>query len=91
MGRRHKNIDYNIIDSILWMQNERAVSPETILINGKEPTSMEMQKKLSSWLTSGWITSEWKEMSGWEEWKENELKKQKPITNNLLLLQDKNH
>ena len=89
MRKRQNNI--NLINSILWMQNETAVSPETFLINGKEPPSREMQRKLSSWLTSGWFTSKWKEERDWVKWKENEIKQQKPISHNLLFLKGKSH
>lgn len=84
-------IDTDSIDWILWMQNETPITPETFLVNGAEPTSRERRNDLFNWLTTGWFTHEWREGTGWKEWKENEIKQNKPISQNLLFLKGKSH
>lgn len=84
-------IDTDYIDWILWMQNETPISPETFLVNGAEPTSRELRNNLFNWLTTGWFTHKWKEGTDWKEWKENEIKQNKPISQNLLFLRGKSY
>lgn len=76
---------------ILWMQNETPITPETFLVDGGEPTSREQRNSYFNWLTTGWFTRKWKEYPGWKEWKENEIKQGKPISQNLLFLRGKSH
>lgn len=64
--------------TVLWIQNETATTPETLLLNGESCTEAN-NDSVFKWLTSDWYKSKgWRLFPGWDRWKSNEKREISP-------------